>query len=166
MHTSLYTLVYIAYLYVDIGVNVCSFQLNILAGDLLGLDLDQPDPLPPETHRSVLHLLVDVVQVLGNGVVHHLQEEGGIKECPRSDSGHLVDPLEKGTASLCCGRVAVQGMLVPLRCLQRTFVKIGGYDQNVLNHRISFCLVKNFTIHTHTITPTSYLGVSGLERVS
>ena len=99
MHTSLYTL---AYLYVDIGVNVCSFQLNILAGDLLGLDLDQPDPLPPETHRSVLHLLVDVVQVLGNGVVHHLQEEG-IKECPRSDSGHLVDPLEKGTASLCSG---------------------------------------------------------------
>ena len=99
MHTSLYTL---AYLYVDIGVNVCSFQLNILAGDLLRLDLDQPDPLPPETHRSVLHLFVDVVQVLGNGVVHHLQE-GGIKECPRSDSGHLVNPLEKGTASLCRG---------------------------------------------------------------
>ena len=42
------------------------------------------------------------VQVLGNGVVHHLQE-GGIKESPCSDSGHLVDPLEKGTASLCCG---------------------------------------------------------------
>ena len=99
MHTSLYTL---AYLYVDIGVNVCSSQLDILAGDLLGLDLDQPDPLPPETHRSVLHLLVDVVQVLGNGVVHHLQE-GGIKESPCSDSGHLVDPLEKGTASLCRG---------------------------------------------------------------
>ena len=103
MHTSLYALVYIAYLYVDISVNVCSFQLDILAGDLLGLDLDQPDPLPPETHRSVLHLFVDVVQVLGNGVVHHLQEEEGIKKCPCSDPGHLVDPLEKGTASLCRG---------------------------------------------------------------
>ena len=67
----------IVHLNIDVSVNIRRLQLDVLASDLLGLDLDQPDPLPPKTHRGVLHLLVDVVQVFGNRVVHHLGVGGG-----------------------------------------------------------------------------------------
>ena len=58
---------------INISVNVCSFQLDVFSSDLFCLDLDQPDPFLAETKRGILHLLVDVFEILGDGVVDHLK---------------------------------------------------------------------------------------------
>ena len=70
---------------------------------------------------------------------------------------HLVDPLKKSSASLCCGGVTVQGMLVSLRGLRRTFMKIEVWDKNCAKTK-NFLFVWYKEILS-TITPMSYLGV-------
>ena len=73
--------------------------------------------------------------------------------------GHLVDPLKKSAASLCCGRVTVQGMLVPLWGLRWTFMNIEGRNQNVPKLSLQNFLFVWYKEILSTITPMSYLGV-------
>ena len=73
--------------------------------------------------------------------------------------GHLVDPLKKSAASLCCGRVTVQGMLVPLWGLRRNFMIIEGKDKNEPKLSLQNFLFVWYKEILSTITPMSYLGV-------
>ena len=57
----------------DIRVNLPDIDVNILASDLLGLELDQPDPLPPQVSGCLVHLAVTVLQVLGYCGVDNLE---------------------------------------------------------------------------------------------
>ena len=84
----------------DVSVDLCDCDVNVLAQDLLDLLLDQSDPLPPQSHRRVLDLSVDVVQILGDGLRHD-----------------LVEPLEEGPAPLGGDGVALQGMGVAVHGL-------------------------------------------------
>ena len=56
----------------DIGVDLPNLDVNVLPGDLLGLELDQSDPLPPQVSGRLVHLGVTVLQVLGYCAVNHL----------------------------------------------------------------------------------------------
>ena len=72
---------------------------------------------------------------------------------------HLVDPLKKSTTSFCCGRVTIQGMLVPLWGLRWTFMNIEGRDQKVPKLSLQNFLFVWYKEILSTITPMSYLGV-------
>ena len=72
---------------------------------------------------------------------------------------HLVDPLKKSAASLCCGRVTVQGMLVALWGL--TGISMNNVEREYKLPKLS---LQNFLFVwykeiLYTITPMSYLGV-------
>ena len=57
----------------DIGVDLPDLDVDVLPSDLLGLELDQPDPLPPQVGGRLVHLGVAVLQVLGDCAVNHLR---------------------------------------------------------------------------------------------
>ena len=56
----------------DICVNLNHVNVDVLAGDLLGLLLDQLDSLLPQPGGGLVHLRVAVLQVLGDGRVDNL----------------------------------------------------------------------------------------------
>lgn len=56
----------------DVSIYLADLDVDVLPGDLLGLELDQPDPLPPQVSGRLVHLGVAVLQVLGYCAVNHL----------------------------------------------------------------------------------------------
>ena len=59
----------------DVSVDLVDRDVHVLAQNLLHLDADEADALAAKVHRRLLHLGVDVVEVAGDGLGHHLENE-------------------------------------------------------------------------------------------